>query len=182
MKRGHMKRRSNETPFLAGLGIEPENPWTTGGLRRGFKGKSGLDTLELCAGAGGQAIGLEQAVINHVGLVEIDARACSTLRQNRPKWNVIQQDISVFDATPFAGVDIVSAGLPCPPFSVAGKQLGKSDERNLFPSMIRIVDQVRPRAVMVDCSTPSRTDPAMIPFLFPRKPGSRHTISLAARA
>ena len=79
-------------------------------------------------------IGLEQAGIDHAGLVEIDARACSTLRQNPPKWNVIQQDVSVFDASPFAGVDIVSAGLPCPPFSVAGKQLGGSDERNLFPS------------------------------------------------
>jgi len=90
-----MRRRSgNETPFLLGLGIEPENPWITGGHRRAFRGKSGLVTLELCAGAGGQAIGLERAGIHHVGLVEIDARACSTLRQNRPKWNVIQQDVA----------------------------------------------------------------------------------------
>jgi DNA (cytosine-5)-methyltransferase 1 len=146
MRRGSV----NETPFLIGLGIEPENPWTTGGSRRPPKGKSGLVTLELCAGAGGQAIGLERAGIAHVGLVEINARACSTLRQNRPKWNVVEQDLQSFDATPFAGADIVSAGLPCPPFSVAGKQLGKLDERNLFPSMIRIVDQVRPRAVMVE--------------------------------
>jgi len=146
MRRGPI----NETPFLVGLGIEPENPWVTGGHRRSLKGKSGLVTLELCAGAGGQAIGLEQAGIDHVGLVEISARACSTLRQNRPKWNVIEQDLNTFDATPYAGADIVSAGLPCPPFSVAGKQLGKLDERNLFPSMIRIVDQVRPCAVMVE--------------------------------
>jgi DNA (cytosine-5)-methyltransferase 1 len=145
-----MRPTGNETPFLIGLGIEPENPWITGGHRRPSKGKSELVTLELCAGAGGQAIGLEQAGIDHVGLVEIDARACSTLRQNRPKWNVIEQDLNAFDASPFAGADIVSAGLPCPPFSVAGKQLGKLDERNLFPSMIRIVDQVRPRAVMVE--------------------------------
>jgi DNA (cytosine-5)-methyltransferase 1 len=142
--------RNNETPFLVGLGIEPENPWVIGGHRRKLKGKSGLVTLELCAGAGGQAIGLERAGIGHIGLVEIDALACSTLRRNRQKWNVIEQDLDTFDASSFAGADIVSAGLPCPPFSVAGKQLGTSDERNLFPAMIRVVDQVRPRAVMVE--------------------------------
>ena len=122
----------------------------TGIRRRRLKGKSGLVTLELCAGAGGQAIGLERAGIDHVGLVEIDARACLTLRKNRPKWNVIEQDLNTFDAAGFAVADIVSAGLPCPPFSVAGKRLGTLDERNLFPSLIRVVDQVRPRAVMVE--------------------------------
>lgn len=122
----------------------------TGTLRRRLKGKSGLSTLELCAGAGGQAIGLERAGIDHVGLVEINEKACATLRQNRPKWNVIEDDLNTFDAAAFAGIDIVSAGLPCPPFSVAGKQLGTLDERNLFPSLIRVVDQVRPRAVMVE--------------------------------
>jgi DNA (cytosine-5)-methyltransferase 1 len=101
--------------------MEPENPWMTGIHRRRLKGKSGLLTLELCAGAGGRAIGLERAGIDHVGLVEIDERACSTLRQNRPKWNVIEHDLNTFDATAFIGTDIVSAGLPCPPFSIAGK-------------------------------------------------------------
>src|ERR1700688_3698323 len=103
----HMKGlRNNETPFLVGLGINPENPWVTGVHRRRLKGKSGLATLELCAGAGGQAIGLERAGIDHVGLVEIDDRACSTLRQNRPKWNVIEHDLNTFDASAFAGTDI----------------------------------------------------------------------------
>jgi DNA (cytosine-5)-methyltransferase 1 len=109
-----------------------------------------LTTLELCAGAGGQALGFEQAGIEHVGLVEIDSHACKTLRFNRPKWNVIQADICEFNASAFRGVDIVSGGLPCPPFSVAGKQLGKDDERNLFPAAIRIIDEVRPRAVMIE--------------------------------
>jgi site-specific DNA-cytosine methylase len=80
-----------------------------------------LTTLELCAGAGGQALGLEQAGIEHVALVEWDRHACNTLRVNRPEWNVIQGDIREFDASPYRGVDIVSGGLPCPPFSVAGK-------------------------------------------------------------
>lgn len=109
-----------------------------------------LTTLELCAGAGGQALGLEQAGIEHAGLVEIDGHACKTLRFNRPQWNVLQADIREFDAKAFKGVDIVSGGLPCPPFSVAGKQLGKDDERNLFPAAIRIIDEVRPRAVMIE--------------------------------
>jgi DNA (cytosine-5)-methyltransferase 1 len=110
-----------------------------------------LTTLELCAGAGGQALGLEQAGIEHVGLIEIDKHACATLRRNRPQWNVIEKDLNLFtDASAFQGVDIVSGGLPCPPFSRAGGQLGEKDERNLFPAAINIVDQIRPRAVMIE--------------------------------
>src|SRR5690242_12114661 len=110
-----------------------------------------LSVLELCAGAGGQALGLEQAGIEHSGLIEIDAHACETLRLNRPLWKVMQEDLNKFrDASAFRGVDIVSGGLPCPPFSKAGKQLGENDERNLFPVAIQIVDQLRPRAVMIE--------------------------------
>lgn len=110
-----------------------------------------LTTLELCAGAGGQALGLEQAGIEHSGLIEIDGHACETLRLNRPQWKVMQEDLNKFtDAAAFKGADIVSGGLPCPPFSKAGKQLGENDERNLFPAAIDIVDQLRPRAVMIE--------------------------------
>jgi len=110
-----------------------------------------LTTLELCAGAGGQALGFEQAGIEHVGLVELNEHACATLKLNRPQWNVIQEDlIDQFDGSPFKGVDMISAGLPCPPFSVAGKQLGQGDERNLFPPTIRLIDQIRPKAVMIE--------------------------------
>lgn len=129
-----------------------ENRWPTG-LSNGIgpkEAKSGLTTLELCAGAGGQALGLEQAGIEHAGLVEIDNHACATLRLNRPHWNVIEQDLNEFDGSAFKGLDVVSGGLPCPPFSIAGKQLGRNDERNLFPVLIRLVDQVRPRAVMIE--------------------------------
>jgi DNA (cytosine-5)-methyltransferase 1 len=109
-----------------------------------------MTTLEICAGAGGQALGNEQAGFEHLGLVEIDKHACATLRLNRPHWNVMEFDINDLDAAPFKGVDLVAGGLPCPPFSVAGKQLGKHDERNLFPAAIRIIDQTRPRAVMIE--------------------------------
>jgi len=111
---------------------------------------SPLTVLELCAGAGGQALGFEQAGIEHCGLLEIDKNACTTLRYNRPTWNVIQADLNSFSASAYRGTDILSGGLPCPPFSVAGKQLGKHDERNLFPVAIRIVDEVRPKAVMIE--------------------------------
>jgi DNA (cytosine-5)-methyltransferase 1 len=85
-----------------------------------------------------------------VALVEVDADACATLRTNRPKWNVIEQDIKKFVGAPYKQVDLLSAGLPCPPFSVAGKQLGHKDERNLFPDALRILDEVHPRAVMIE--------------------------------
>lgn len=112
---------------------------------------TGLTTLELCAGAGGEALGLEQAGVEHAGLIEIDPHACKTLRFNRPNWNVLQGDLREFtDLSAFKGVDIISGGLPCPPFSKAGKQLGDQDERNLFPVGINIIDQLRPKAVMIE--------------------------------
>ncbi len=148
-----MKKRDNSTAWLFHeIGAESENPWATSTLGQWEcrSGSVGLTTLELCAGAGGQALGMEQAGIEHAGLIEIDRHACATLRHNRPHWKVIQHDLNTFDGSPFKGVDIISGGLPCPPFSVAGKQLGKDDERNLFPAMIRLVDQIRPRAVLIE--------------------------------
>jgi DNA (cytosine-5)-methyltransferase 1 len=107
--------------------------------------------LELCAGAGGQALGLEMAGFEHAGLIENDRDACRTLRLNRPHWNVIEHDLfQPLDLTPFKGVDLLAGGLPCPPFSVAGKQLGQNDERNLFDVGINYVDEIRPRAVMFE--------------------------------
>lgn len=110
----------------------------------------GLTSLELCAGGGGQALGLEMAGFEHQGLVEIDNHCCNTLRFNRPYWKVFEQDLETFDGAPFKGIDLLAGGLPCPPFSKAGKQLGKSDERNMFPAAIRLIDQIRPRAIMIE--------------------------------
>ena len=109
-----------------------------------------LTSVELCAGAGGQALGLERAGFRHAALVEIEAAACETLRRNRPLWNVLPEDIRSFDGRPYAGVDLLAGGIPCPPFSVAGRQLGRDDERNLFPSVLRLVDEMRPAVVMVE--------------------------------
>lgn len=112
--------------------------------------ETGLTSLELCAGGGGQALGLGHAGFDHQGLVEIDRQCCETLRFNRPHWQVFEEDIETFDGSPFKGIDLLAGGLPCPPFSVAGKQLGTADERNLFPAAIRLIDQIRPRAVMIE--------------------------------
>jgi DNA (cytosine-5)-methyltransferase 1 len=114
-----------------------------------------LTVLELCAGAGGQALGLEQAGFEHVALAEIDSDARETLKRNRPEWNVLESeddgaDIWKLDGAKYRGVDLVAGGVPCPPFSLAGKQLGPLDERDLFPAALRIVEAAQPRAVMLE--------------------------------
>lgn len=95
-------------------------------------------------------MGLEWAGFDHTALVELDKHACQTLRLNRPNWQVFEQDLNSFDGRPFKGIDLLAGGVPCPPFSKAGKQLGDQDERNLFPAAIRLVDETRPKAVMLE--------------------------------
>ena len=109
-----------------------------------------MQSIEFCAGAGGQALGLEQAGFSHSALIEIEADYAKTLTLNRPNWDVRAADMNSFDGRPFKGMDLFAAGLPCPPFSMAGKQLGENDERNLFPAAIRLIDEIRPRAVMIE--------------------------------
>ena len=109
-----------------------------------------MNSIEFCAGAGGQALGLEQAGFRHNALVEIEPDFAATLRLNRPLWDVRCADMNGFDGRPFAGTDLFAGGLPCPPFSIAGKQLGERDERNLFPAAIRLIDEIRPRAIMIE--------------------------------
>ena len=108
-------------------------------------------SVEVCAGAGGQAVGLERAGFDHVACVEIDPAACSTLRSNRPTWNVVQEDLRHWQpSSSLRGIDLLAGGVPCPPFSIAGQQLGRDDERDLFPEMIRLAEELDPRAVLIE--------------------------------
>lgn len=108
-------------------------------------------SVEVCAGAGGQALGLEKAGFDHIACVEYDPAACQTLRANRPKWNVIEKDLRLWEPEPeMQGVSLLAGGVPCPPFSMAGKQLGRDDERDLFPRIIELADELKPRAIMIE--------------------------------
>ena len=111
---------------------------------------SQFSSLEICAGGGGQALGLECAGFGHEAVVENDETSCVTLRRNRPNWRVYEQDLREFSGRPFRGIDLLAGGVPCPPFSVAGHGLGRDDERDLFPEALRLVEECRPRAVMLE--------------------------------
>jgi len=108
------------------------------------------NSIELCAGAGGQALGLEKAGFRHIELLEIDHNACNTLRFNRPNWKIIEGDIRDYSPNPSVEIDLLAGGVPCPPFSIAGKQLGSNDERDLFPEALRLVAELEPKIVMLE--------------------------------
>ncbi len=103
-------------------------------------------TIELFAGAGGLALGLEESGLDCVLLNEIDKNACQTLRTNRPKWNVVEGDVSKLDFKKFKGqIDVLTGGFPCQAFSYAGKKLGFEDARGtLFYEFARAVKEIKP--------------------------------------
>ncbi|MEV8315312.1 DNA (cytosine-5-)-methyltransferase [Streptomyces sp. NPDC059900] len=128
-------------------------------------------SVEICAGAGGQAIGLHQAGFRHLALVEIDPHAVDTLRDNIERhdaWRWEREHCDVLPPTDVKdfkpardlkksgellkaqGLDLLAGGVPCPPFSHAGKQLGRDDERDLFPRMLELVEELKPRAVLIE--------------------------------
>ncbi|MGY0486320.1 DNA cytosine methyltransferase [Streptomyces sp. WG-D5] len=112
-----------------------------------------LTSLEICAGGGGQAIGVEQAGFTHLALVENQPIACETLKRNRPYWNIITKDVRDFDPKRDANisyVDLIAGGIPCTPYSIAGNQRGADDERDLLPEALRLVKTLRPGAVMLE--------------------------------
>jgi DNA (cytosine-5)-methyltransferase 1 len=111
-----------------------------------------LKSIEICAGAGGSALGLESAGFEHLVLVENDDACVETLRSvRRWKKKVAAVDLEYFTAKRLDGqVDLFSGGVPCPPFSRAGRQLGAEDERDLFPKAIELIKECNPRAVLLE--------------------------------
>jgi DNA (cytosine-5)-methyltransferase 1 len=113
---------------------------------------SSLRVVEICAGAGGQSIGLHRAGFDHALAVELDAYASQTLRDNTD-WKVAEGDVAdlaVWNPLDYQGIDLLAGGVPCPPFSIAGKQLGSSDERDLFAWAVEQVGVIRPRALLLE--------------------------------
>lgn len=111
------------------------------------------NVVEICAGAGGQALGLEKAGFEHELAVELDSNACNTLRANRSNWKIAEGDVAnpnVWNPANHPNVSLLAGGVPCPPFSIAGKQLGASDERDLFAWAVKQVEVMRPRALMLE--------------------------------
>ena len=111
-----------------------------------------LSLVELFAGAGGLALGLEKAGFRSVLLNEKDKFACQTLRFNRPEWNVVEDDISNVDFTHLNGkIDLLTGGFPCQPFSYAGKQLGFEDIRGtLVFEMARAIKEIQPKVFLAE--------------------------------
>lgn len=112
-----------------------------------------LEVVEICAGAGGQALGLERAGFEHALAVELDTNACNTLRENRPAWKVAQGDVAdpdVWNPGNYKEIALLAGGVPCPPFSIAGKQLGASDERDLFAWAVELAGRIQPRALLLE--------------------------------
>ncbi len=135
------------------LGFEPiaamvNNTWEKESQIKPIKA---FTSIELFAGAGGLALGLERAGFEAVLLNEVDKHACNTLRHNRPAWNVAEGDITHIDFKPYAGVDFISGGFPCQSFSFAGKQLGFEDARGtLFFEFARAIKEAQPKVFMAE--------------------------------
>lgn len=120
-------------------------------------------SVELCAGAGGQALGLERAGFAHESAIEIDEWAHKTLLLNRPEWNPERSDVRDVRGRRFKGIDLLAGGVPCPPFSIAGRQLGNQDERDLFPAAIEWISESAPKAVLLE-NVPGLASPKFGPY------------------
>lgn len=109
-----------------------------------------MRSIELFSGAGGLALGLEQAGFDSVALFERDNDACCTLHHNRPDWNIVQGDVRDVEFHRYGPVDLVAGGPPCQPFSMGGRARGFQDTRDMFPQAVRAVRELQPSAFIFE--------------------------------
>lgn len=148
--RDHAGRRQFQLEDIKQLKEKHEGKNTKNQYRILHKPPCKLTALDLFAGAGGTALGLENAGITHHGIYELDKHACQTLKQNKPEWPIHQGDIHETDFTKHAGkIDLIEGGFPCQAFSYAGKKRGFADTRGtLFHEFARAIKEVQPRAAI----------------------------------
>ena len=117
-----------------------------------------MNAVELFCGAGGLALGVSRAGFNHLALVDMAPSACATIRENQKRghglakaWPLHETDVREFDYSCISeDVDLLSAGLPCQPFSVAGKSQGHKDKRDMFSEVVRAARALRPKAILIE--------------------------------
>ena len=109
-------------------------------------------SIELFAGGGGLALGMEKAGFKHIMLNEIEHDACQTLQKNRPHWNIVEGNVRLLNFASFHGkVDLLTGGFPCQAFSYAGNKGGFADTRGtLFFELARAVQEIQPSVVMCE--------------------------------
>lgn len=127
------------------------------GPTNGYSESERLKALELCVGAGGLALAASRAGFDEITAVDVHAPTCETLRKNKAAgvkhvkdWTITESDIRNIDFETYEGIDLLSGGPPCQPFSLAGKRHGRNDERDMFPDFIRAVRVVRPMAFIIE--------------------------------
>lgn len=117
-----------------------------------------MRSLELFAGAGGLALGASRAGFGHLGVVEWNHEACSSMNANKLRglelvrqWPILEADVRNLRYSDFGtDIDLLAGGVPCQPWSLGGKHQGQNDLRNLFPEMIRAVRETQPKAVLIE--------------------------------
>ncbi|NUK07539.1 DNA (cytosine-5-)-methyltransferase [Streptomyces lunaelactis] len=109
--------------------------------------------IELCAGVGGQALGLERAGFDVIAAVDIDPDTCATLSRNRPHWYTVNGDVKHIEPVehePMDYADVLSCGLPRSPYSIAGKQLATEDKRDTLRATLDMASYIRPRVLLLE--------------------------------
>src|SRR5579859_1882257 len=116
-----------------------------------------LRSLELCVGGGGLALGTARAGFHHEAVIDSDGLSCETLRLNKQNdithvrdWEIIEADISESGFSKYSGIDLLSGGPPCQPFSQAGRRHGRSDARDMFPHFIRAIRECEPKSFIIE--------------------------------